>query len=81
MTKPKHPIHRIAQERDVAYRLTKDVEAFRRRTNAILLHAALTLAGIPSRVCSQGDGAVWVVFCSPEHHDAAYEISTATIYV
>ena len=59
--------------------MTKDVYAFRFRVNALRLQAALSAAGIPSRVRWQGP--LWVVFCNPEHHDAAYEVSLGTIYI
>jgi hypothetical protein len=59
--------------------MTKDVDAFRKRVNALRLQAALSDANIPSRVFSQGS--VWTVFCKPQDHDAAYEISTGTIYI
>lgn len=61
--------------------MTEIVETFQRRINALRLQAALAQAGIPSRVFSQGDGEVWNVFCYPQQHDAAYEISQSTIYI
>jgi hypothetical protein len=59
--------------------MTKDVETFRRRANALRLQAALATAGIQSRVRSQGD--VWVVFTRPDQADAAFNISIGTIYI